>query len=601
MNAESIFSIIIIALMITALTLEVFPTAIILAGALLVFLFSGIVSPQEALSGLSNQGMIIVAMLFIVAAAIQNTGALHRIAFSFSGKKGKSGSVQSLFRMMVPVSALSAFMNNTPIVVLFTPVIKRWAERLEFNPSKFLIPLSYAAIFGGMCTLIGTSTNLIVHGMMLQNNVGEISMFELAKVGVPCTLIGWVYLAFFGQKLLPERRDILDDVKENRKEYVVGMRVTNESPIIGKTIKEAGLRNLKNVYLLEIERAGKTFGPVSPEERIADDDILYFVGVSSAIADLQEIPGIVPAAHKVVEKDFLQGSAHFIEAVVSDSAPILGETVKEADFRSRYGAGVIAIHRNGERIKSKIGDIRLRIGDVLLLLARDSFLKDWGGHDDFYLISKVGFREKKSKHKIYLAVGILALMVLVTTFKNFLPAIGGNKISMFYASSAAAALMILTKCVKIEQAKDSLKLNVLLTIACALGISKALDNSGAAHDVAGFLINLVKGLGPLGTLGAIYFLTIVFTEIITNYAAVALVFPIAYSASMQLGVSPKPFFIAIAIAASATFVTPIGHQTNLVVQGAGGYKFRDYFKVGLPLNILFFVLALTLIPLFWKF
>ncbi|MEA3489972.1 MAG: SLC13 family permease, partial [Candidatus Omnitrophota bacterium] len=595
-NFTSFFPIIVIAAMTTILAFEILPSAIVLAGALLVFLLTGIIDPTETLAGLSNRGMITVALLFIVAAGLRYTGALNAVANRFLGKTKKKSLVSSLFRMMVPVSFLSAFLNNTPIVVIFTPIIKKWAEKLGLSASKFLIPLSYATIFGGVCTLIGTSTNLVVHGMMLQNGIKGLSMFELGKVGLPCAIIGWIYLAFFGHKLLPERKDILETVRDNRKEYFIGMKVTGNCPIIGKTITKAGLRNLKNVYLMEIERAGEIFGPVSPDEKVLNGDVLYFVGVTSAVVDLQDIPGLVPAAHRMFEEGFIKESSHLVEAVISDSSPILGKTVKKANFREKYKAGVVAIHRNGERIKEKVGDIRLHAGDVLLLLATDDFLRNWSDSRDFYVVSRIKKQEPRVYHKAYVAVAILVLMVLAATFGGVLPRIGGNRISMFYAAAAAAAFMMITRCVTIGQAKRSLDMNVLLTIVCAFGISKALQNSGAAAAIADFMINLVKGFGPVGVLAAIYLLTTVFTEIITNNAAAVLIFPIAYSAGLQLGVDPRPFFIAIAIAASASFATPIGYQTNLIVQGAGGYKFTDYLKAGLPLNILFFIVSVIIIP-----
>ncbi len=601
MDFTGYFTIAIIVAMTAVLALELAPSSIVLAGALLLFLLTGVISPTETLAGFSNRGMITVGLLFVVAAGLQYTGALNAVANRFLGKTAKGNRISSLFKIMVPVSSLSAFLNNTPIVVIFTPIIKKWAEKLDLSASKFLIPLSYAAIFGGICTLIGTSTNLVVHGMMLQNNIRGLSMFELGKVGLPCALLGWLYMAFIGQRLLPERKDIMEVVIENRKEYFIGMKVTKKCSAIGKTIFEAGLRNLKNVYLMEIERGGDVFGPVSPDERLKSGDILYFVGVTSAIVDLQEIPGLVPAAHEMFEDDFQRGTSYFVEAVVSDSSPILGRTVKEVDFRDRYKAGVVAIHRNGERIKSKVGSIRLHAGDVLLLLSSDEFLKNWSDSRDFYLVSTIKKQEPRVYHKAFMAVAILTLMVLAATFGSKLPEIGGNRIGMFYAVAAAAALMMITRCVTINQAKRSLDLNVLMTIACAFGLSKALQNSGAAGAIATFLINLVKGFGPVGVLVAIYLLTTVFTEIITNNAAAALIFPVAYSAGAQMGVDPRPFFIAIAIAASASFATPIGYQTNLIVQGAGGYKFTDYLKVGLPLNVLFLIVAAFVIPMFWHF
>ena len=597
----SLFPILIIAAMTTALALELVPSSVVLSGALLVFLFSGFLSPSETLAGFSNQGMMTVGLLFIVAAGIQYTGALNAVASRFLGNVKKGSAASSILKIMVPVSSLSAFLNNTPIVVIFTPLVKKWAEKLDLSASKFLIPLSYAAIFGGICTLIGTSTNLVVHGMMIQNGFEGLSMFELGKVGLPCAVIGWMYMAFLGQRLLPERKDIMETVIENRKEYFIGMKVTEKCPIIGKNIQQAGLRNLKNVYLMEIEREGEMLGPVAPDEEIRSGDVLYFVGMTSAVLELQEIAGLVPAAHRMFEEDFTDASAHFVEAVISDTSPILGKTVKEANFRGKYNAGVVAIHRNGERIKAKVGDIRLRVGDVLLLLATDEFLRNWSDSRDFYLVSKIKTTEPKVYHKAFIAVGILAVMVLAATFGGYLPRLGGNRISMFYAAAGAAALMMITRCVSVNQAKRSLDLNVLLTIACAFGISRGLQNSGAAGAIADFLIGLVKGFGPVGVLAAIYLLTSVFTEIITNNAAAALIFPIALSAATRMGVDPRPFFITIAIAASASFATPIGYQTNLIVQGAGGYKFRDYLKVGLPLNVIFFLVATLVIPIFWKF
>jgi di/tricarboxylate transporter len=325
------------------------------------------------------------------------------------------------------------------------------------------------------------------------------------------------------------------------------------------------------------------------------------VGITSGIIELQDIPGLIPAAHKIIEEDLIKYEHNIVEAVVSESSPLLGKTVKEADFRRRYSAGVIAIHRNGERIQAKIGDVPLRAGDVLLLLAKESFLHNWSESSDFYLISKIKERSPKNQKKGIIAIAIITFMVMVVALSRFLPTIGGYKISMFYAAAAAAAFMIITGCVNVSQAKNSIKFNVLLTIVAALGISKALVNSGVATVFAKALVDITKGLGPIGVLAGIYIITAVFAAVLTNIAAVAIVFPIAYSAAFQFGVNPRPFFIAIVVAAAASFITPIGYQTNLIVQGAGGYKFKDYVRVGTPLAIIFFVIAIFAIPIFWGF
>jgi len=596
MSFEGYLTIGVVALMTVALALELTGADAILFGALAILMLFGIVTPSEALSGFSNKGMMTVAVLFIISRAIQNTGALEGVSKRFLTMKKDGHLSMMMLRMMMPITFMSAFLNNTPIVVMFVPVVKKWAEKLHFSGSKFLIPLSYASIFGGICTLIGTSTNLVVHGLMLDNGLGGISMFELAKIGVPCAVIGWLYLAFWGSKVLPDRKDIMEVINENRKEYVVAMAVQEGCDLIGKTIQEAGLRNLRGLYLVEIERDGKSLGPVSHDQEIQIHDHLMFAGITSAIVDLCDIHGLVP-----VEEDLHGIRQHLVEAVISSNSPVIGMTVKESAFRTKYGAGIIAVHRNGERILSKIGSIVLKAGDTLLLLAPRRFVDNWKNSADFFLVSTVKTVKPKAYHKSYLALSILVLMILAATFGKQLPTIGGQHINMLHAGFAAALLMVLTRCIRIGEARESIQWHVLITIACAFGISKALQNSGAAAAIAGGVINVVKGLGPIGVLGAIYLLTTIFTEIITNNAAAALVFPIALAAAQKMGIDPKPFFIAIAIAASASFLTPIGYQTNLIVQGPGGYKFKDYFKVGLPLNILFFIAAVIIIPMFWGF
>ncbi|MCK5851931.1 SLC13 family permease [bacterium] len=601
MDVSGYFAVIVVGGMIVALALELASADFILLAGLILFMLTGIITPVETFAGFSNRGMLTVAVLFIVSSAISNTGALDGLSRIFLSRKPKGGISSMMLRMMIPISFASAFLNNTPIVVMFVPMIKSWAERFNFSASKFLIPLSYAAIFGGVCTLIGTSTNLVVHGLMIDNNMSGFSMFELAKVGIPCALIGWLYMAFIGKRILPDNRDMAEVVGEKSKEYMIEMKVKKDCEFIGKTIQNSGLRNMKNVFLIQIERNEITLGPVSGNEKICENDTLMFAGVTSAVVDLYHIKGLISVEEEKVYNDFRSMRKHLIEVVISSNSPILNQTVKECRFREKYDAGVIAVHRNGERIKSKVGSIKVKAGDVLLLLTKPVFEKRWRNSQDFFLISNVEIVEHKAYHKAYIAAVILLLMVLTATFGKHLPEIGGTQIGMLQASFAAAILMVLTKCTNYSKARNSIRWDILIIIACALGISKALQNSGAADAIAGSMIDLVKFAGPIGILAAVYLLTTIFTEVITNNAAAAMMFPIAFSASTQMSVNPKPFFIAIAIAASASFATPIGYQTNLIVQGAGGYKFRDYLKVGLPLNLSFFILAVVLIPIFWPF
>ncbi|MDP8218593.1 MAG: SLC13 family permease [Candidatus Theseobacter exili] len=595
------FTIAVLLAMVVCLLLEFQGPAVVFSFVLGIFILSGIITPQEALSGFSNQGVMIIALLFVVAEGIRRTGVLNTFIGIFL-KEDRNGSVaKMIFKMSIPVTFLSAFLNNTPIVMFFTPIVKKWTERTGLDPSKFLIPLSYAAIFGGMCTLIGTSTNLVLHGMMIEKGLDGLSMFELAKVGIPCAIAGLFYLAYLGNKLLPSRKDILDEVSENRKEYVIELKILHNCPLIGKTIQSAGLRNLKNVFLLEVEREGESLAPVTPDEIIQENDRMMFVGITSAIVELQEIRGLVPAAHEMFNKDFSKISSQFVEVVVSHSSPILGKTVRDVEFRSRYNAGVVAVHRNGERIISKIGDIKLHAGDTLLLLTTKEFSKKWYNSSDFYLVSTVKVQDPEVYNKAYIAGAILLAMVGAVAFRNYLPIIGGRRISMLFAAIAAVALMLITGCVNIVQARRAVKLDIIITIACAIGISKVLDNSGISSTIADWIVLLTNKIGPLGILSVLYICTALLAALISNIAAITMMFPIALSAATQMELAPKPFLIAILIAAVSSFATPTGYMTNLIVQGAGGYKYKDYVKVGIPLNLLFFLIGIFLIPFFWPF
>lgn len=583
------------------LVLDRVPAELAFLGALIFLMASGVVSPAEALSGFSNSGVITIGMLFIVSAAIQNTGSLNSVMNGILGYRRSRKLPPLILRLMFPVAAVSAFINNTPIVVILVPIVKRWAEKLRVPASKFLIPLSYAAIFGGMCTLIGTSTNLVVHGLMLDAGLAGYSFFELAKIGVPFAVAGTLYTAFIGSRLLPGHKDTRAMFEENKKEYIVEMKVRPECELAGRTVQEAGLRNLRGLFLIDIEREGKSLGPVSRRETILAEDRLIFVGLTGAIVDLQEIPGLVPAADEMIERDFASMRTHLVEAVISANSPILDKTVKESQFRRKYGAGIIAVHRNGERIRSKIGSIQLKAGDTLLLLAPPEFLDSFRDSQDFLLVSSIKTKAPVAWQKASLTLGIVSAMILGAVFGPSWIRIGGEPLRILQCSSVAAVLLILTRSIRWMEARKAVRTDILLMIACALGISKALTNSGLAELLARSLIDLSSAFGPAGVLMAVYFATMILTEVMTNNAAAAFLFPVALAASHQLGVDPKPMLVAVTVAASSSFATPIGYQTNLIVQGAGGYRFADYLRVGGPLSLLLFLLGGLLIPLLWSF
>lgn len=601
-------TLLVLAAILILLILDLAPADKVFPAALIVLLFGGAISPAEALSGFSNKGMVTVGLLFVVSQAVENTGVFHWIATGFLKDRrrpdgSKRGHRRLMVKMMAPVTLLSAFLNNTPIVTIFTPVVKRWAADQGLAASKFLIPLSYAAIFGGLFTLIGTSTNLVVHGLMLQNGLPGFGFFELAKVGVPVALAGYLYLSAVGQRLLPRRQDPLSEMEETPREYFIEMRVPKDSPLIGKTVEQAKLRNLSGVYLTDIERGGEHLGPVTPDRRLAPGDRLFFAGRTDGVADVVGVQGLVPVDQETLVQDAKEIRRHLVEVVISSRFPAIDKTVKEYNFRSVYDAAVVAVSRNGERVPGRIGDLRLRPGDTLVLLTRGSFARRYRSSRDFFLVSALDRLTPEAKKKGRLAVATVVGMILLAALGGVLPPIAGaageHHIDMFYAAAAAAMVLVLSRTITASQAREAIRWDVLITIAAAFGVSQAVQNSGVATLIAGGLVAVMSPFGVIGALAAVYIATSFFTEIITNNAAAAIMFPIAFAAAERSGVAALPFFVAVAMAASASFATPIGYQTNLIVQGAGGYRFRDFLKVGLPLNLVAMVAGVTAIAVWY--
>ena len=493
---------------------------------------------------------------------------------------------------MLPVSILSAFLNNTPVVAIFIPAVKDWAKSHRLSISKLLIPLSYASIAGGTCTLIGTSTNLVVNGMLQEQNINYgLSMFELLWVGVPIVIVVFSFLLLFSHWLLPERTPVLISSCKGVRQFTVEMKVDTNSPLDGKSIEAAGLRQLPGLFLIEIERAEQIIPAVSPQEIIHSNDRLTFAGIIDSVIDLQKIRGLTPATNQIFKLDSERKDRSFIEAVVSNSCPMIGKTIREGRFRSHYNAVIIAIARNGKQLKRKIGDITLRPGDTLLLESRASFMQQQHNSRDFFLISEIGNSHPLDHKRAPIALGIIFLMVLTVSF---------SWLSMLKASLLAAGLMIITRCIDGRTARLAPDWQILVVIATAFGIGAAVHKTGAATIIAETLTSLTYG-DPWLTLAMVFLLTASFTAMATNNVAAVLMFPIALEAANTLQVSIMPFAITIMVAASASFSTPIGYQTNLMVFNAGGYRFKDFFKVGFPLTLLVGLVTLIVTPLIWKF
>ncbi|MEM6425719.1 MAG: SLC13 family permease [Cyanobacteria bacterium P01_D01_bin.128] len=562
---------------------------VIFLGGLSLLLLTGVISTDSALAGFSNSGMVTVGVLYIVVTGLQQTGGLNWIAQHLLGLP--KGLTPALFRLVTPVMGMSAFLNNTPVVAMFVPVVDDWARKLRLSPSKLMIPLSYAAIFGGTCTLIGTSTNLVVNGLLIaQTDLSGLQMFDITRVSLPCALVGTVYLLTVSRFLLPERKPALD-MDDDPRQYTVEMVVDSDSPMIGQTIEQAGLRHLPGLFLGEIFRQGQILSAVGPQTRLQADDQLVFVGVVDSIVDLRKLRGLSPATDQLFKLDGSKTDRCLIEAVVSNTGPMVGNTIREGKFRSRYNAVVLAVARNGELLQGKLGNIRLRPGDALLLEAPPSFLDRQRVSRDFYLLSGIPNSEPLRHERAPLAIAVLIAMVLLVT---------AGVMNMLNAAILAAMVMVATQCCSADRAFRSIEWSVLLVIGAALGIGQALETTGAAAQVAGAFIQLA-GDSPWVALAVVYAITMVLTEAITNNAAAALVFPIALAVSKSLEVNFLPFAIAIMIAASASFATPIGYQTNLMVYGPGGYRFSDFMRVGIPLNLLFAVITVAIAPLVFPF
>lgn len=620
MGWDAWYSLGVVLLVLALLALTSLSADLVLLSGLTLLFVAGILTTSEALSGFANEGMMTVAILFVVAAGVIETGGITWVSNRLFGRP--KSVVNALIRMMLPAAGLSAFMNNTPLVAMLIPAVSEWAKKHQIAPSKLMLPLSMAAILGGTCTLIGTSTNLVVNGMLIQAADNELkgpppanpahrlprglNMFDIAWVGLPASLVGISFVLVSQRWLLPNRQAAIHHVSDPR-EYTIEMVVAPDSPLIGQSIEQAGLRHLSGLYLAEIDREGAVLPAVGPAERLRALDRLVFVGIVDSVVDLHKIRGLVPAPDQVFKLDVHRSERCLIEAVASGACPIVGQTIRDGRFRSVYDAVVIAVAREGERIRGKIGDIVLKAGDTLLMEAHPSFVERHRNNRDFFLVGRLENSSPPNYERAATALAILLGMVLVVSFGDLLGRIrfgwgawgfhlGG--VTMLKAGVVAAALMLITRCCRMDQARRSIDWQVLLAIAASLGIGLALHKTGAAAAVAGSVVNLV-GSSPWLSLVAIYAITLLVTELVTNNAAAAIMFPFALATAKSLDVSPMSFIVAVMMAASAGFATPIGYQTNLMVYGPGGYKFSDYLRIGIPLDLLVFAVTVTIAPLVW--
>ncbi len=576
--------------LVVALVRDVARPDLLMLGAVGVLLVAGVLTPAEAFAGFSNPAVLTVASLYVVAAGVQRTdalAALDRMLFPRTAPIGPT-----LARFMLPTAVLSGFLNNTPIVAMLTPRLQQWTQRRGIPASKLMIPLSYAAIAGGMLTLIGTSTNLVVSGLLETEGYAPLGLFDVAWVGVPAVACVVAYFACGGHRLLPRRTAPASDFERTLQKGLFELKVAVQSPLVGQTVEEAGLRALKDAYLVHVRRGDRVM-QATPRTVLEQGDVLAFAGSATAIRRLLQRPGLkrnLPA-DGVLDPEKYQTLPLF-EAVVADSSHLVGKTLGEVNFRERYQAVVLGIQRKDEAIHSPIGQTPIRAGDLLFVEAPSDFEERWSGsRDEFYLVAP---RDEEpggpQRWKAPLALAITGGMMAVAA-TGLMPIVT--------AAFAAALLMVVTRCISGAGAQQALNIQVLVVIAGALGLGQAVEKTGLAELVATGILGASAGVGPIATLALVYVATNLLTELITNNAAAVLMLPVSLAAAASLDAPPHAFAVVVAVAASASFLTPIGYQTNLMVMSPGGYRFTDYARAGWPVSLVVMVTALAVIALVW--
>ena len=559
---------------------------VVLLGGVAVLMVAGVLAPADALQGFANEGLATIAVLFVVAEGLRQTGGVGHLGARLLGRPTTPRRAQA--RLVVPIAVMSSMMNNTPVVAMAMPIVSEWAKKLRISVSHLLMPLSYASILGGLLTLIGTSTTIVVNGLIIsETDLPGLSMFEIAKVGLPVAAVGVVYLLVASRWALPERTPVIT-VHDDPRQYSIEL-VVEPGGLVGQTIEQAGLRHLPGAYIAELIRGDRIIGAVGPHERLAAGDRLAFVGVLESVVDLQRTVGLSPATNQVGRLGVPRSDRVLVEAVVSSSCRYIGMTVRDAKFRSVYGAAIVAVARDGERVTGKIGDIKLRAGDTLLLQTDPSFVPTQRNNRDFFLVSEVADSTPPRHDRAWIARAILLVMVVLVTTET---------LSMLVAAVAGAAGMLVFRCLRSSEAKRAIDWSVLLAIGGGLALGTALDRTGAARLIADQVLSLTGG-NPHAGLAAVMIVTMALANVITTQAAAVLMFPVGVAAAANLGVAFMPFAIAIIVGAACSLATPIGYQTNLMVYGPGGYRTTDFVRLGVPLSVLVLAVALTVIPMAW--
>ena len=591
MSVEAWLTLVVVVVVVVLLAQARIRPAVVVLGGTFTLLVTGVIDDEQALAGFSNPAPFTVAALYVVAGAVERTGALEAVTERLLGFRTPEPGPprrRELARILLPVAVASAFLNNTPIVAMVAPRLLAWTRRTGRAASHYLMPLSFATILGGVITTIGTSTNLVVNGLMAESGVEPIGLFELGRAGLPVAAAGLLTLLLVGRYLLVDRRDSTSTTTAAR-EYTVEMTVRQDSPLAGRSVSDAGLRNLQGVFLVELERGAVRQSPVTPEQTLEPGDRLVFVGDVRRVIDLQKMGGLEPSQSQHFEVTG-SGTRRFFEAVVAPETDLTGHTLKSVGFRSRYRAAVVAVHRAGQRVEGKLGEVALSPGDVLLVLSDPGFRRRSRASNDFLLVSELSgeIPVRREGARLTQAV-VLALIVFA----------GSGVVDILTGSLLAAGALIATRVISVADARDSLQLGVLALIAGSFGLGAALTETGLAQRFADALSAVFAPFGDAGIVAGVLLTTAALTAVVNNNASAVLMWPIVLATATAQGLDPRPLAVAIMLGASMDFLTPVGYQTNTMVFGMGGYKFSDFPRLGLPLTVVTLTTAVFVIPIAW--
>lgn len=545
---------------------------------------------HEGISGFSNEATVTIAAMFVLSAGLVKTGAVNWISQKLTAFGGDS-QTRSFILVLITAAFLSAFINNAAAVAVFIPITIKVCRQYGLSPSSMLMPLSFISIVGGTCTLIGTSANILASSITRNLGMDEFGMFEISPLGILFFLVGFFYLIFVARRMLPDRaaaEDLTD--KYRLGQYITRVVVNDKSSLIDKTPVQADLASRYDVTILSIIRENEEIWAGLRDRRIHAGDHLLVRGSIQSIMEMNSMEGLaIRSQEKYADEDLPSEEAVLAEAVIAPHADLAGRTLKEANFRHKYGVFALAIKKHGETIREKVGKVRLNAGDTLLLQGRPGFVDNLADNPNFLLLQEVKVSKLRTE-KVFLAIGIIASVVLLAAFEVM---------PILLSAILGCLVMVFSGCIRLQEAYDAIDWFVIFLLAGVIPLGLVMENTGTADFIANGIVTVSGPLGAVAVLSIFYLLTTFLASIMSHNAAIILLIPIGVAAAHGLGVDPRPFVMSITFAAASSMATPFGYHTNLMVYGPGNYRFIDYLKVGIPLNLLLWIVATIFIPLIW--